>query len=109
MGGDDEPPQRPELPTHPGLLELAPVRSERSYAPLDDISGEWRTLDDPGVWFDRVRVGEWDHQDGTIAIRFAVDGGTDPAHFWLADEGGNRIELQLVAFTGEVRILESFE
>jgi prepilin-type N-terminal cleavage/methylation domain-containing protein len=106
LTGDDEPPRKPELPTHAGLLDLTPPRSERSYAALEDRSGEWRLLDDPGVWFERVRVGEWEHEDGTISIRFTADGATDPAHLWLEDEGGNRIELQLVAFTGEVRIFE---
>jgi prepilin-type N-terminal cleavage/methylation domain-containing protein len=109
MGGEEEPAARPELPSHAGLLELAPIRSERSYAPVEDRSGEWRSLDDPAVWFARVRVGEGDQRDGTIAIRFAVDGGTEPAHLWLEDEGGSRIELQLVAFTGEVRIFEGGE
>jgi prepilin-type N-terminal cleavage/methylation domain-containing protein len=109
LGGDPEPPAQSELPTHADLLDLAPVRAERAYAPLEERSGEWRELDDPAVWLARIRVGDQDHRDGTTAIQFAVDGGADPAHLWLEDEGGSRIEVQLVAFTGEVRIFEGGE
>jgi prepilin-type N-terminal cleavage/methylation domain-containing protein len=105
----EEPGELPELPTHADLLELAPPRSEGSFEALEDRSGEWRVLDDAAVWFDQARVGELEEREGTIAIAFAPDGGTEPAHLWLEDEGGNRIELQLVAFTGEVRIFEAAE
>jgi prepilin-type N-terminal cleavage/methylation domain-containing protein len=97
------------LPTQAELLELAPPREEGSFEPLEERAGEWRLLDDAAVWFDRIRVGEREEREGTIAIAFAPDGGTDPAHLWLEDEGGNRIELQLVAFTGEVQIFEGAE
>ena len=109
LGDDPEPPAKFELPTHADLLELAPLRTERAYAPIEERSGDWRKLDDPAVWFERVRVGDQSHREGTIAIRFAIDGGADPAHLWLEDEGGSQIEVQLVAFTGEVRIFEGGE
>jgi prepilin-type N-terminal cleavage/methylation domain-containing protein len=101
-----EPPEPSGTPTHEGLLELSPPRHERSYEPIEERAGDWQWLDDTAVWIDRVQLGEAEFEEGTLAITFAPDGGTDAAHLWLSDDAENAIELELIAFTGAVRFYE---
>ncbi len=103
----DIPPLPPwALPTHAELLDLrAPVRSFELVL-VENRTGEWRSIEQGGVWIDRVRVGDEEFRAGTVSIAFGADGGADPAELILADEGEHKLRIVIVAFTGEVRVEE---
>ena len=95
-----------DLPSHGELLDLrAPLRLYE-LLPVENRAGEWRSLQESGVWIDRVWVGDEEVRAGSVSISFGSDGGTDPAVLLVADEGGHRLRVILMAFTAEVRILE---
>ena len=94
------------IPTHAELLDLrAPVRTFE-LVPVENRTGEWRSIEQGGVWIDRVRVGDEEFRAGTVSIAFGADGGADPAELILADEGERKLRIVIVAFTGEVRVEE---
>ena len=94
------------IPTHAELLDLrAPVRTFE-LVPVENRTGEWRSIEQGGVWIDRVRVGDEEFRAGTVSIAFGADGGADPAELILADEGEHKLRIVIVAFTGEVRVEE---
>ena len=95
--------QDAELPTHAGLLDLAPPRRVYEYRPVDNTTGNWRWLGEDGVMVERLTIGEDEYEEGVVAIAFAADGGADPAQIELADEYGYRMRVRVLAFTGEVR------
>ncbi len=106
---DTPPPPPSELPTHAELLDLrAPVRSFE-LVPVENRTGEWRSIEQGGVWIDRVRVGDEEFRAGTVSIAFGADGGADPAELILADEGERKLRIVIVPFTGEVRVEEVIE
>jgi prepilin-type N-terminal cleavage/methylation domain-containing protein len=95
-----------ETPTHAELLDLrAPIRAFE-LVPVENNAGEWRSIEQGGVWIDRVRVGDEEFRAGTVTIAFGPDGGADPAELVLADEGEHKLRIVIVAFTSEVRIEE---
>ena len=97
------------LPTHAELLDLrAPVRSFE-LVPVENRTGEWRSIEQGGVWIDRVRVGDEEFRAGTVTIGFGPDGGADPAELILVDDGERKLRIVIVAFTGEVRVEEVIE
>jgi len=93
-------------PTHAGLLDLRAPADESEFRAVENRSGEWRWLDQDGVWIDRVNVGDDDGTSGLVAIRFVPDGGSDPAEVLIEDASGRRMRLRILAFTSEVRIDE---
>jgi prepilin-type N-terminal cleavage/methylation domain-containing protein len=103
----DEPALPPsDLPSHAELLDLrAPLRTFE-FVPLESRPGEWRWLDQGGVWIEEVRVGDNEARAGTITISFGPDGGADPAELLLVDDGGHELRVLIGAFTGEVRVKE---
>ena len=101
-----ETPDTAALPTHAELLDLAPPIEVTEFRPVENSYGNWRRLDEGAVWIDRVRVGDVDVGQGVIGIRFAPDGGADPAELFLEDDGGRRFALRILAFTGEIRVEE---
>lgn len=96
-----------ELPTHSELLDLAPRRTSSEYVPVENLSGEWRSLDDPEVRVDEVRIGDGKVREGSVGIAFAPDGGADQAEIWLLDDTGVEWRIRVLFFTGEVRIEEA--
>jgi type II secretory pathway pseudopilin PulG len=90
-------------------LSLAPPRPAFEYRPLEAAHGEWRWLDEETVEIDEVVVMDESHDEGEIAIAFGPDGGADSARLRLVDEDGFRIDLEVLAFTGEVRRIEDPE
>lgn len=91
-----------ELPDHSDLLDLAPPRRAQEYLPVANLTGGWRSLDDPEVEIDEVRVGSEHIRAGSVGIGFAADGSAEPAEIWLMDENGLEMRLLIVAFTGEI-------
>lgn len=102
----EPPPQVEEFPTHADLLDLRPPRATREFRPVGTTHGNWRTLDQGGVWIDAVHIGDEEHEDDVVGVGFAPDGSADPAELLLEDEAGYRFRLRIVAFTGEVRVEE---
>lgn len=101
----DEEPEAPAfaLPTHSGLLDLAPPRPDVEFVPLENRTGEWRWLDPDGVLLEALHVGDDEIDEGTASVAFAGDGGAEPAEVWLSDKFGYRVAVRVLAFTGEVR------
>ena len=95
-----------ELVTHSDLLDLAPPIEVSEFRPVENRYGDWRRLEGAGVWIARVRVGDEEVEEGVVGIRFAPDGGADPAELFLEDDGGRRFAVRVLAFTSEVRIDE---
>lgn len=93
-----------ELPTHAGLLDLRPPEPQHEFHPIAERRGEWRWLDEPGVEIHAVRVGDDLVESGLASIAFSAGGGADPAAIRLLGEEGQRIEVRVTAFTGEVRV-----
>ena len=93
-----------EMPTHSGLLDLAPPLVEALHEPIDDKTGEWRWLDERGVLIEAVFVGDEEFGEGQAWIAFSGDGGADPARVELSDDHEYRVVLRVLPFTGEVRI-----
>jgi prepilin-type N-terminal cleavage/methylation domain-containing protein len=103
----NEPPSYSELPTHAGLLDLtAPVATVELIA-VENRWGEWRWLEQRGVRIERILVGDEDRRAGTAHIDFGPDGGADPAELVLVDDGGHKLRVIVIAFTGEVRVEEA--
>ena len=103
---DTPPPLPADLPTHAELLDLrAPVRTFE-LVPVENNAGEWRWIEQGGVWIERVRVGDEEFRAGTVTIAFGPDGGADPAELVLADEGERQLHIVVVPFTGEIRVRE---
>jgi prepilin-type N-terminal cleavage/methylation domain-containing protein len=98
------PPQ--EDATHAELLDLAPPRGEREFVPLEQKQGEWRVLDESGVFFESVQIADQVVTSGVIGVLFAADGGADPAAVVLQDGAGRRTALRVIAFTGEIVVEE---
>ena len=104
-----------------GFADLARISEVRDLA-LDDnynlwiadtfnhrirlVSHEAATIVRGSVWIDEVRVRDQDAAHGVIGISFAADGGADPAELMLRDDGGRRVRLRILPFTGEVRVEE---
>jgi prepilin-type N-terminal cleavage/methylation domain-containing protein len=103
----NEPPSYSELPTHAGLLDLAAPVATVELIPIENRWGEWRWLDQGGVRVERVLIGDEDHRAGTAYISFGPDGGADPAELVLIDDGGHKLRVIVIAFTGEVRVKEA--
>lgn len=102
-----EPDEPDEPAAHAGLLDLSPPTSEREVRPIDDQSGEWRTLDSPDILIERVVLGsDGPGLDDVVRIGFAPDGAADPAEVWLEDPDGRELLLAIFPFTGEVRVIE---
>ncbi len=95
-----------ELATHSDLLDLAPPIEVSEFRPVENRYGDWRRLKGAGVWIARVRVGDDEVEEGVIGIRFAPDGGADPAKLLLEDDGGRRFAVRVLAFTSEIRVDE---
>ncbi len=105
----EEPDQRPGTPTHAELLDLAPPLPTREHVPVDNRTGEWRRLDESTVRIDTVYIGEDEFAEGTAWIAFSGDGGPDPAEIRLSDAHEHQTLLSVLAFTGEVRIIQDVE
>lgn len=102
-----EPTPDAPLPEHAERLDLAPPPSQTEFQPVEGRIGEWHALDDADdVAFREVRVGSDARTEGPVAIGFSPDGASDPAEIWLRDDGGYELRIQLVAFTGEIRVEE---
>jgi len=96
-----------ELPQYAENLDLAPPPAQDQFQPVEGRIGEWRALDDADeVGFREVRLANEARSDGPVAIGFSPDGASDPAEIWLRDDGGYDLRIQLVAFTGEIRVEE---
>lgn len=103
-----EPPDpAPTLPTHEGLLSLAPPRPHASFEPAANRTGEWRRLSSTSIGIGEVQVGDLVVRERTASIAFDAVGATAPARILIADESGHALELRIVAFTGEVEIVEA--
>lgn len=102
----EEPAVASELPTHAELLDASAPRPLREFRPIENRHGEWRWLDEGGVWIEEVRVGSSGSRHGLTGILFAADGGADPAEVLLQDESGRRFLVRVLAFTGEIRVEE---
>ena len=99
--------QAAELPEHAENLDLAPPPEQTEFQPVEGRIGEWRALDDADdVDFRAVVVASEETTAGPVAIGFSPDGASDPAEIWLRDDGGYDLRIQLVAFTGEIRVEE---
>lgn len=94
-----------ELPTHAGLLDLAPPPSGFEYEPVANTTGEWRWIDENSVLIDAVSIGETQYEEGVISIAFSQDGGADPARVHMSDAYGHKNDVRVFAFTGEVRLI----
>ena len=102
----ERPPEDDALPTHAGLLQLAPPADEFEFLPVANGTGKPRWLDEKGVLIDRVSIGEDEFEEGLVSIAFSGDGGSDPARVELSDQYGYRTEIRLAPFTGEPRIID---
>ncbi len=100
------PPAAQEDVSHAELLDLAPPRGEREFVALEQKQGEWRALDESGVFFVSLQIADQISTAGVIGVLFAPDGGADPAELVLQDGAGRRTALRVMAFTGEVRVEE---
>jgi prepilin-type N-terminal cleavage/methylation domain-containing protein len=90
-------------------VDLAPPRPELEYRPVESRFGEWRWLDQEQVEIDEVILMDESHDQGQVGIAFGPDGGADSARVRLIDQDGLRVDLEVVAFTGEVRRIEDPE
>lgn len=99
----------PGIPTHAGLLDLAPPQPELEFAPIENRAGEWRWIGEQGVVISRVLLGDAEFDDGVVSIGFAGDGGADYAELFLLDPYEYEAGLRVLSFTGEVRIIEELE
>jgi len=102
-------PKEPELkplPGSPGLLDLKPPVGLSAFEPIETQQGQWRKLKEEDVFFDSVQVGDQETTDDVAYIGFAGEGGADPAEIRLIDQDGNSQAIRVIAFTGEVRVLE---
>ncbi len=106
----DDPAAATAVPTsRAASLDLAPPRPQFEYRPLESALGEWRWLDEDNVTIEQVIVMDESHDQGEVAVAFGPDGGADAARIRLVDDDGYRIDLEIVAFTGEVRRIEDPE
>ena len=98
-----------ELPTHEGLLSLAPPEPSLEYQPVTNNTGSWRRLSDPDVELAELCVGGDCFSDGLGWISFSGDGAATPAEVWLIDPQGYRMLVRVAGFTGEIRVEEVFD
>ena len=98
-----------ELPTHEGLLSLAPPEPSLEYQPVNNRTGGWRRLSDPDVELAELCVSGDCFTDGLGWISFTGDGAATPAELWLIDRDGYRMLVRVMGFTGEIRVEEVFD
>ena len=97
------------LASNADLLDLKPPEREREFRPVDGQRGYLERLSQTDVTFGRVTIGDDEYDRGEVAIGFSGIGGADPARILLVDDAGKALEVRVVAFTGEVRIVEDLE
>jgi prepilin-type N-terminal cleavage/methylation domain-containing protein len=95
------------LPPTSEQLDLQPPLAPRGFEPLDDRRGQWRELDDREIGIDEVVLRGESRTSGEVAITFAPDGAADPAEVWLHDPAGHDLLVRVVAFTGEIEVIEA--
>jgi prepilin-type N-terminal cleavage/methylation domain-containing protein len=98
-----EPPPPFSLPGTPALLDLTPPRPEQESKPVPERQGDWHSIDIDEVRIEAVLIGEQEFTDEKVAIAFGGDGGADAAALRLVDLEGNRLTLQVLPFTAEVK------
>jgi prepilin-type N-terminal cleavage/methylation domain-containing protein len=101
-----EPEPERELSTTAELLDLRPPTPTFESKPIPTRNGDWHRLDADDVAIDAVRVGDAEYKKGLAAIAFAATGASDPAEIVFVNEDGERVALEVLPFTSEVRVGE---
>lgn len=96
-------------PTTAELLDFTPPRPTLEYQPAEGRLGGWRTLDDNDVFIDEMIRGDDEIDSGEASVAFGPDGAAEPALLRMLDSDGYRMDLRVVGFTGEVRVIEDPE
>ena len=106
---DESEPDAEKLTTTAELLDLRPPMPTYESLPIDSSAGEWHRLEgSEAIDVDQVRVGDEEFKKGTVAVSFASTGAADPAEIELESrETGERVRIQVLPFTSEVRVVES--
>jgi prepilin-type N-terminal cleavage/methylation domain-containing protein len=101
-----EPEPERELSTTAELLDLRPPQPTFESKPIDSRAGDWHRLEARGILIASVRIGDEEYEKGTAVVAFSSTGASDPAEIELANEDGERVVLQVLPFTSEVRVVE---